>query len=86
MMCKEKIEVSFSGKLNTNLIAKITALFGSYRINIQDIHMYTKAKTNDTLIIICDSSSTTDEIDSFWNDLNAFTTSSSISFSKKYLN
>ena len=85
-MCTEKIHVSFCGNLDTKLIAQLTALFSFYRVNILDINMFNVYDKKCTITIICQCSSTTDEIDSFWNELLSFSKSFNLNFSKKYVN
>jgi predicted amino acid-binding ACT domain protein len=83
-MGNPKIDVVFSGNIDTGVIAKITALFSNYRINILSINMFKLAEDISTLNIICQSSSTTDEIDSFWNDLSAIAAESQLLYTKKW--
>jgi hypothetical protein len=80
-----KILISFSGTLDTVAVAKLTAMFKRYNINILDINMYNIGNIIDNLEITFHSSSTTDEIDSFWNDINNISNDLKLEYSKTYL-
>ncbi len=80
-----KVYICFSGNLSTVSIAQITALFSHYNINILDINMFKVNQNNCLLNITCEGSSTTDEIDSFWDDLSSISKSYNLIFSKKYI-
>ena len=84
-MCTGKIHVCFNGNISTKIIAQITQLFALYRINILDIHMYNIGENQSQITIVCEGSSTTDEIDSFWNDLTEFTKNFNINYTKNYI-
>lgn len=80
-MTQTKLIISFLGTLNTSTIAKLTAIFSSYRINIFDMQMSNGNSKDGTFDIIFQSSSTTDEIDSFWNDIQELSTTLNLSYS-----
>lgn len=84
-MCTGKIHVCFNGKISTKIIAQLTQLFGLYRINILDINMYNIGENESQITIICEGSSTTDEVDSFWNDLTDLTDGFKINYTKSYI-
>lgn len=81
-MNQNKIDIRFSGDFNTKAIAELTSLFSSYNVNILDISMYETQNNKTILTITCTNSSTTDEIDSFWNDLKLLTENLNIIFDK----
>jgi hypothetical protein len=80
-----KIKVHICGNIDTKAIADLTAHFSKYRINILDLSMFHSSKEKSELDIICQSSSTTDEIDSFWNELDSLVDYLNLRYSKKYL-
>lgn len=80
-----QIRISFCGYLNTKAIAELTSIFSRYSINIIDICMSNIKEESSTLNIICQSSSTTDEIDSFWNDITLLSKELNLIYSKQYL-
>ncbi|MEW5820175.1 MAG: hypothetical protein AB1782_08285 [Cyanobacteriota bacterium] len=84
-MCSGKIRISFSGNLSTKEVAQLTSLFSRYRVNIVDINMFTLREELCNLQIICQSSSTTDETDSFWNDIFELTQPLGITYNKQYI-
>lgn len=84
-MNTSKINICFNGKLNTKAIAQLTAIFSTYRINILDINMSNIAENLSTLNIVCQSSSTTDEIDSFWDEIASISKCLDLSYSKHYI-
>jgi predicted amino acid-binding ACT domain protein len=82
---EEKILITFYGELNTEIVAELTDLFRQYRINIIDLNMYNIEDPTSTLDVTFLSSSTTDEIDSFWNEINIITNKRELSLSREYL-
>lgn len=80
-----KVRICFSGNLSTKVIAQLTDLFSRYRINILDINMFNLQEDKATLSIVCQSSSTTDEIDSFWNDIVSMSDDLNLIYSKQYV-
>lgn len=85
-MNSAKLLVCFKGNMNSSIIAKITAIFSKYRVNIFDINMFSTYENKCQLDITCQNSSTTDEIDSFWNDIDDATIDLNLSYHKKYIN
>jgi len=81
-----KLLICFTGNMDSRIIARLTAIFSKYRVNIFDINMFNTYENNYQLDITCQNSSTTDEIDSFWNDIEDLTKVLNLSFNKKYLN
>lgn len=84
-MKPSKIKLNVNGKLNTTAIAEITEIFSQYRINILDINMHNDIEEHSNLIITFQSSSTTDEIDSFWNDISKISNHLSLNYSHNYI-
>lgn len=80
-MNNNKLIISFLGKLDTSTIAKLTTIFSNYRINIFDIQMSQENTKNGKFNIVFQSSSTTDEIDSFWNEIQELATTLNLSYS-----
>ncbi|MGD9579895.1 MAG: hypothetical protein AB7V50_00845 [Vampirovibrionia bacterium] len=46
--------------------------------------MYNLCENEGSIVIVCEGSSTTDEIDSFWNDVTTLTSNFGINYRKEY--
>jgi predicted amino acid-binding ACT domain protein len=84
-MNTEKIQLTFKGKLEVLMVAQITRIFGTYNINIIDLQMDNINYDSGSLIVIFNASSTTDEIDSFWNEIKQISKDLHLEYSNKYL-